>query len=175
MDVQKRMRTAWERTATLLRQRPATAVGTSTTTVRLTDGFRATVEDGHWRLSADQPVSFGGEDSGPDPGCYGRTALGLCAAQGYALALARHGLTHRGIEVRVEGDYDVRGFFDLAADVPMGYVAMRCLVTIVTDAPEAAILAALDEADRHSPWRHNLTTAIPVTRHQTLQRSALPA
>jgi uncharacterized OsmC-like protein len=169
MDEQNRIREAWERMVSLLSRRPGAARGTSITTVRLRSGLRCTVEEGSWQMTADQPAEYGGNDAGPGPGFYGRGALGLCAAQGYAMALARHGLQHRGIEVRIESDMDARGCYGLADDVPIGYGAMRCIVTVDSDAAEAAILAALDEADRLSPWRYNFTMALPVARQVTLR------
>lgn len=171
MDIQARIKTAWDRAARAVRRRPAAARGTSVTSVRLTDGLRCTIEQGPWKMTADQPASYGGDDTGPDAGFFGRGSLGLCAAQGYAMALARRGLAHRGIEVQVEADYDGQGFYGTAADVPPGYQAVRCIVTVHSDAPEASIVAALDDGDRHSPWLYNFTTALPVARQVTLRRS----
>jgi uncharacterized OsmC-like protein len=156
MDVQERIRTAWERAARDVRQQPAAAGRSAVTSVRLTEGLRCTIEEGPWRMTADQPATDGGDDTGPGPGFYGRASLGLCAAQGYAMALARRGLPHHGIEVRVEADYDARGFYGTADNVPPGYTAVRCIVTVDSDAAESTIIAALDDADRHSPW---LTTS----------------
>ena len=175
MDEQNRIKEAWDRMVSLLTKRPSAARGTSATTVRLTDGLRCTVEEGSWRMTADQPAEYGGGDAGPGPGFFGRGALGLCAAQGYAMALARHGLPHRGIEVRVEGDMDARGCYGIADDVPIGYGAMRCIVSVESDAAEAAILAALDEADRLSPWRYNFTAPLSVVREVALRQQAAGA
>lgn len=170
MDEPNRIKEAWDRMVRLLRKRPGAGRGTGITTVRLADGLRCAIEQGSWQVTADQPAEYGGGDAGPDPGFFGRAALGLCAAQGYAMALARHGLEHRGIEVRVESDMDARGSFGVADDVPVGYDGLRCFVTVDSDAAEAAILAALDEADRGSPWLYNFTTALPVARQVTLRQ-----
>lgn len=170
MDEAKRIKQAWDRMVRLLRRRPSAGRGTGITTVRLADGLRCEIEQDSWRMSADQPAEYGGSDAGPDPGFFGRAALGLCAAQGYAMALARHGMAHRGIEVRVESDMDARGCYGVADDVPIGYGGLRCHVTVDSDAAEATILAALDEADRGSPWLYNFTTALPVVRQVTLRQ-----
>lgn len=175
MDEQGRIKEAWDRMVSLLRRRPGAAQGTTTTTVRLASGLRCTVEEGSWQMTADQPAEYGGSDAGPGPGFFGRASLGLCAAQGYAMALARHGVPHRGIEVRVESDMDARGCYGIADDVPIGYGALRCIVTVDSDAGEAVILAALDEADRLSPWRYNFTMALPLARQVTLRQQAFEA
>jgi uncharacterized OsmC-like protein len=172
MDVQERIKTAWERAARVIRKRPAAAVGTVVTSIRLTEGLRCTIEEGPWRMIADQSTADGGEDTGPGPGFYGRASLGLCAAQGYATVLARRGLPHDGIEVRIEADYDGRGYYEVADNVPPGYRAVRYIVTVRSDAPEADIIAALHDADRHSPWLYNFTTALPVARQVELRPPA---
>jgi len=168
MTESKQIKDAWDRMVKLIRRRPSAAQGTGITTVRLTSGLRCTVEEGPWQMTADQPPEYGGSDSGPGPGFYGRASLGLCAAQGYAMALARHGLGHRGIVVRIEADIDAQGCYDLGPDIPAGYSEMRCIVTIETSDDEATVMAALDEADRLSPWRFNFTTAVPVIRQVTV-------
>ena len=169
MEVQERIRKAWDRTTRVLRKRPAAARGTSVTRIRLMEGLRCTIEQGPWQMIGDQSKSDGGDDTGPDPGFYGRASLGLCAAQGYAMALARRGLPHHGIEVVVEADYDARGMYRTADNVPPGYEAVRCIVTVDSDAPEPEIMAALDDADRYSPWHYNFATALPVSRQLTLR------
>ena len=50
------------------------------------------------------------------------------------------------------------------ADVPAGYSQMRYIVSVESDAPEADVLAVLDEADAHSPYRDNYTRAVDVRR-----------
>jgi uncharacterized OsmC-like protein len=170
MNESKRIKDAWDRMVKLIRRRPKAALGTGTTSVRLQRGLTCSVEEGEWAFTADQPAEYGGEDLGPGPGFYGRAALGVCAAQGYAMALARHGLVHNGIVVRVEGDIDARGCFGLSEEVPAGYRAMRCIVTIDADEDQSAVLAALDEADRLSPWCYNFRSPLPVERQITFTR-----
>lgn len=61
------------------------------------------------------------------------------------------GVPIEAIEVEVEADYDVRGFYGLA-DLPPGYLEVRYRVKIESDAPEEAISRVLDEGDAHCPW-----------------------
>lgn len=169
MSTRDRIAKAFERNAEVLRRRPQAGLGTSNTTVRLLDGLACQIESGEWRLVADQPGTTGGDNRGPDPGDLGRAALGICLAQGYVLALALAGLTVRGLEVRVESLADRRGMFGVDAEVPAGSQGLRCSVTVDSDADEAAIREALDEADRRSPWLYNFKTALPVEREITIR------
>ena len=169
MSDQSKIREAHLRRAQILRDRPSKAKYTGTTMVRLEDGLRCEVEQKGWRIIADQPTALGGDNLGPDPGFLGRAALGVCAAQGYAIWLARHGVPHRAIEVRVEGDSDSRGFLGVD-DVTLGYQAIRLLVNIESDADEKAVTEALDAADQHSPWLDNFVRPLKVTREVTIAR-----
>jgi uncharacterized OsmC-like protein len=82
---------------------------------------------------------------------FGRGALGVCLAVGYAMWAARMGVSIQGIEVEVEADYDARGFYGVAEVAP-GYSEVRYHVTVESSAPEEEIARVLDQADAHSPW-----------------------
>lgn len=163
------IRKAQERRIETYRKRPATAQGIGRTSVQLTSGLQCRIEQGGWTMIADQPEAMGGECKGPDPGLFGRAALGACLAQGYATAFAQRGIDHRGIEVQVECKYDARGSLGIAESVPPGYQEVHCLVTIESDADESCVRAALDAVDRTSPWRYNFTTALEVSRQVTIK------
>jgi hypothetical protein len=57
-----------------------------------------------------------------------------------------------GIEVEVQADYDDGALFGTTHGVPPGYLEIRYVVTINSDAPEEMIMLLLDEADKHSPY-----------------------
>ena len=69
----------------------------------------------------------------------------------YANWAAKLSVPIEAIEVEVEADYDVRGFYGLA-DLPPGYLEVRYRVKIESDAPEEAIRRVLNEGDAHCPW-----------------------
>ena len=169
MSDQAKIREAHLRQAKIMRARPSFAKSTGATIVHLEEGLRCEVEQEGWRMVADQPATLGGDGLGPGPGFFGRAALGVCAAQGYAIWLARYGVPHRSIEVRVEGDSDSRGFLAVE-DVAIGYQAVRLLVSIESDADEQAVSEALDAADKHSPWLDNFVRSIKVSREVTITR-----
>jgi uncharacterized OsmC-like protein len=140
--------TALERNARALELRPAIGKGTGKT---LKPGLKCEIEEGPWRLTAGVSESSGGTNTGPDPGTFGRVALGSCLAMNYANWAAKLDVPIEGVEVEVEGDYDVRDFYGLA-ELPPGYLEVRYRVKIETDAPEELIRKVLDEADAHCPW-----------------------
>ena len=70
-------------------------------------------------------------------------------------------------EVVVQADWDGRGWFGLA-DVSPGYTAMRYIVTVESSAPEAEIMAMLDELDRNGHLLSVARDAVPVTREVRL-------
>ena len=149
--IPEQLKTVLERNAQALQLRPAIGKGTGKTRVRLRQGLTCEIEDGPWKLTAGVSESSGGANAGPDPGTFGRGALGSCLAMNYANWAAKLNVPVEAIEVEVEADYDARGFYGLA-DVPPGYSEVRYRVKIESDAPEESIRKVLDEADAHCPW-----------------------
>jgi uncharacterized OsmC-like protein len=142
---------AFETVVTALAKDPALGLGTGVTTARIRDGLTCDIESSGFRFVADLPPTAGGDGRGPTPGMYGRGALAACLAMGYAMRAARAGIVLSNLEVEVEADYDDGALFGVN-DQPPGYSAVRWTVTATTTAPEAEVLAILDDADAHSPY-----------------------
>ena len=160
----ERLRTAIERNIKAIELRPSIGQGTAVTKVRIRDGCTADIEDGGWKMIADESVKDGGNGEGPDPGVYGRAALGSCLAMGYAMWAAKLGVPLDTIEVDVEADYDARGMFGLDKSQPPGWGAMRYIVRVESSAPEADVLRVLDYADALSPLLDDFSRALSVSR-----------
>ncbi|HLI93103.1 MAG TPA: OsmC family protein [Puia sp.] len=143
---------AFRRVAAALRHRPALGRGTGFSRTRITDGLTCEIHEGAWTFTADMPEQAGGNAAGPTPGAYGRAALGSCLAIGYMMRAATMGIPVASLEVEVHADYDDGALFGTARGVPPGYLDVRYVVTIDSDAPEERIMELLDEADRHSPY-----------------------
>lgn len=155
---------AFERNAQAVKLRPGIGRLTGTTKVRLVEGTKCEIDAGEWKFICDLPDSSGGTNDGPDPGPFGRGALGACLAMGYRTQAAIAGIALGRIEIEVEADFDAAGYYAVA-DVPAGYLAVRCNVTVESEASEADILRVLDEAERHSPWLDNFKRGLPVQRN----------
>ena len=160
----EKLKTVIERNKRALALRPSIGQGTAVTKVRIRDACTAEIEDGGWKLIADESKKDGGNGEGPDPGVYGRAALGSCVAMGYALWAAHLGVPLDSIEVDVEADYDARGMFGLDGSIAPGWGAVRYKVRIESSAPEAEVMRVLDHADAISPLLDDFTRALPVSR-----------
>lgn len=160
----EKLKTAVERNVKAIGLRPSIGQGTAVTKVRVRDACTAEIEDGGWKLIADESVKEGGNGEGPDSGVFGRAALGSCLAIGYAMWSAKLGVPFESIEVDVEADYDARGMFGVDDSVSPGWGAMRYRVRIESSAPEDEVRRVVDFADAHSPLLDDFRRPLDVTR-----------
>lgn len=163
MDRSAQIKETFERNAKAMALRPSVAQGTAKTKVTLRDGLTCDVEDGNWKMIVDASPKSGGDSRGPDPGVYGRAALGSCLAIGYTLWAAKLGVVFKKLEVEVQADYDSRPSLGVTDDPP-GYRQVRYIVTVESDAPEADVRRVLDQADARSPLRDDFARALDVRR-----------
>lgn len=115
---------------------------------------------------------YGGDNSGPNPGVFGRTALGSCLAIGYAMWAARMNVPLRSLDIEVHADYDVRGELGIDDAVRPGYKEMRVVVSIESEAPEAEVVAMLEKAERHSSYLDDYRNPVPVKRELRFNSTA---
>ncbi|HET8943355.1 MAG TPA: OsmC family protein [Dehalococcoidia bacterium] len=160
----KDLKTAIERNIKALSRRPSIGRGTATTVCRIRDGTTCDIEDGQWKLVADEMPGDGGNGLGPDPGVLGRAALGSCIAMGYVMWAAVREIPLDSVEVIVEADYPGNALYGLDDTTPPGWSAMRYKAIISSPAPEEAIHDLVDFADRHSSLLGSFERAVPVTR-----------
>ena len=171
MSAPSAIKTALERNVKVLEARPSVGQGTAITRVTLNPGLACDVEDGPWRFSVGMTEKYGGLNNGPNPGVYGRAALGSCLAIGYGMWAARLEIPIRGVTVEVRARYDVRGELAVDDTVRPGYADMTYVVTVDTDASEADVHRVLDTADRHSSWLDDLRNPVPVSREVHIVRA----
>ncbi len=153
-----------DRNIKAIRLRPSIGQGTATTTVRVRNGVTCDIEDGGWKLVADESVGDGGAGLGPDPGVFGRAALGSCLAMGYMIWSSYLEIPIDSVEVVVEADYDARGMFAVDDGVSPGWSGVRYTVHIASPADEARVRELVEFADRHSPLLTDFREPIPITR-----------
>jgi uncharacterized OsmC-like protein len=163
---------ALERNVKVVSARPSVGQGTAVTRVTLHPGLACDVEDGPWKFSVGMTEKYGGQNNGPNPGVYGRAALGSCLAIGYGMWAARLEIPIRSLTVEVRAKYDVRGELGVDDSVRPGYGDIVYVVTVDTDAPEADVHRWLDMADRHSSWLDDLRNPVPVSRELHIIRGA---
>ena len=167
-----KIKVAIERNQKALRLRPSIGRGTATTTVRVRDGITCDIEDGKWILVADESTSDGGAGEGPDPGVFGRAALGSCLAIGYVMWAAVRGVPIDSCEVVVEADFDGSGPYGVDESAPAGWSAMRYTVKIASPADESEINELVEWADRHSSLLWSFQNPIPITRELQVTTTA---
>ncbi len=163
-EPERDIKSAIERSIKALKLRPSIGQGTATTTCRIRSGVTCDIEDGPWKLVADEMPGDGGAGLGPDPGVLGRAALGSCLAMGYVMWASQMDIPLDSVEVIVEADYDAVGMFGLDDSVHPGWQALRYTASISSPAPEARIRELVEFADRHSSLLDSFRRAVPVRR-----------
>lgn len=158
------IRTAVERVVKAVSIRASVGQGTAITRVRLGEGLTARVEEGPWNFAVGMSDKYGGGNDAPNPGVYGRAALGSCLAIGYKMWSARLGVPIDALDIEVHANYDARGELGVEDSVPPGYTSIRYVVHIQSSASEADVMRLLDTADRYSSWRDDIARAVPIER-----------
>jgi uncharacterized OsmC-like protein len=166
------VKTALDRNVRAVTARPSVGQGTAVTKVHWRHGLTCDVEEGPWKLVVGMTEKYGGDNAGPNPGVYGRTALGSCLVIGYAMWAARMNVPIRALDVEVHADYDVRGELGVDDAVRPGYKEMRVVVSIESDAPESEVVAMLEMAERHSSFLDDFRNPVPVKRELKLKSAA---
>ncbi|MGQ0648575.1 MAG: OsmC family protein [Gemmatimonadaceae bacterium] len=168
MERQEEVRDAVERHVNAVTLRPSVGQGTAVTRVRLRDGLACDVEDGPWKITVGMTDKYGGSNAGPNPGIYGRAALGACLAIGYAMWASRMGVPLQRLEVEIQADYDLRGELGVDETVRPGYLRMRYIVSVESDAPEEDVIRMLDIAERHSSFLDDFANPVDLQREVRL-------
>lgn len=166
------VKTIMERAKRAIELRPGKGQGTATTTVRIGSGLTAEIEDGRWRMVADEGPDLGGAGLGPDPGVFTRAGLGSCLAIGYVMWAAYFEVPVESVEVVVEADYDARGLFGIDDAIAPGWGAVRYTARISSPAPEEKVREMVEYADRHSSVLDIIRRALPVTGEVRIAQEA---
>ena len=148
----RKIKAAIERSRKAISLKPSLGLGTGISKSRIVDGLRCEITEGKWTLHTDMPEGGGGEASAPTPGVFGRAALGSCLAIGYAMKAAERNITLNSIEVEVQATYDDGPLFGTRNDIPPGYLQVKYIVRVESDAPEKEIIDLIDAADKCSPY-----------------------
>jgi uncharacterized OsmC-like protein len=164
MNESEKIRLAFDRSHKALSLKPSLGLGTGISVTKITNGLGCEITEGNWQLKADMPEAAGGGASAPTPGVYGRAALGSCLAIGYIMRAAKNNIQIDALEVEVQATYDDGALFGATIDNPPGYINVKYIVTIESEAAEKEILELLDEADRHSPYLDVFSRAQPCKR-----------
>lgn len=109
-------------------------------------------------LDADEPPVLLGQDRGANPVEYVLHALAACLTTTMVYHAAARGIEIRGVESKLEGDLDLRGFLGLDASVRKGYRTVRVHMQVDSDASPAT----LRELAQYSPVFDIVSHSLPV-------------
>ena len=166
----ERIKSAYDRHVKLITQRPSIAKCTQVTRVKVREGLTCDIEAKSRKLITDVALDQGGNDQGPSPGDYFLAGLGGCLAIGYMMHAARLSVPISSLEVEIQADYDLHGLYGLNS-TPAGYLAIRYIVKVESDADEADILRVLDETDELDSILDTFRRPIPLERELKLNRA----
>jgi len=116
-----------------------------------------------FELDADEHPVLLGEDIGPNPVEYLLTGLAGCLTSSLVYHAAAKGIKLKGVESRVEGDLDLRGFLGLSPDVKVGYENIRVYFRIDADISEEDKEDLIKMAQKYSPVFNTIFNATPVS------------
>jgi uncharacterized OsmC-like protein len=121
------------------------------------------VGSGH-KFTVDEPEALGGRNVAANPVEYALAALGSCQAITYRVWAAQLGVKLDKVEISIDGDIDLRGFFGIDDRIRAGFNAVR--VNVNLSGPEGAAryqeLAAV--VDAHCPVLDLFRNPVPVER-----------
>jgi len=124
---------------------------------------RVKVGSGH-RFTVDEPPTLGGADKAANPVEYALASLGSCQAITYRVWAAELGVRLDKVEIDIDGDLDLRGFFGLDDRVRAGFNAVRIRVRLAGPESDARHRELADAVDAHCPVLDLFRNPVPVER-----------
>lgn len=115
-----------------------------------------------FELDADEPPLLLGEDQGANPVEHALNAVVACVTGAMVYHAAAKGIEIKGIESRVEGDLDLRGFLGISDDVPVGYKNIRIQFKIDADVSNEEKEEIVRMGQKYSPVFNTISNATPV-------------
>ena len=111
-------------------------------------------------IDIDEPEELGGGNQFANPQEYLLAALNSCMMVGYVALCSLSGIELESLEIEVEGDIDLRGFFGLDDTVAPGYESLAYTVRIKGDATRDQFEEIHQAVMKTSPNFYNLSRAV---------------
>lgn len=121
------------------------------------------VGSGH-EFTVDEPEALGGANAAANPVEYALAALGSCQAITYRIWAAHLGLKLNRVEISINGDIDLRGFFGIDERVRAGFNAVRIQVSLGGPEDPARYAELAAAVDAHCPVLDLFRNPVPVER-----------
>ncbi len=113
-------------------------------------------------IDIDEPEELGGGNNFANPQEHLLAALNSCMMVGYVALCSLNGIRIDSLEIDVEGDIDLRGFFGLDEAVAPGYESLDYTVRIRGDASPAQFEEIHQAVMKTSPNFYNLSRAVAL-------------
>jgi uncharacterized OsmC-like protein len=128
------------------------------------DGDRQHEGDRQFVLLSDEPVELSGTDAAPSPIEQLLHALGACIAATTNANAALMGIELTQLEVRLESDLNLRGFFALDDRVRPGIGELRAQIAIAGNADAEKLREIVERGYRYSPIRESVNNGVTLNR-----------
>lgn len=119
--------------------------------------------DGKFTMQADEPPILLSGDLAANPVEHLLHALASCVTTSLVYHAAARGIPLEGVESRLEGELDLRGFLGLDPTVLKGYKQITMTVKIIGDLTEAQKQEVIRLGPQFSPVYNSVTNGVPVT------------
>jgi uncharacterized OsmC-like protein len=121
------------------------------------------VGSGH-TFAVDEPEALGGANVAANPVEYALAALGSCQAITYQVWAAQLGVKLDKVEIGIDGDIDLRGFFGIDEGVRPGFNTVRIRVSLSGPESEGRYKELAAAVDAHCPVLDLFRNPVPVQR-----------
>lgn len=135
---------------------PTVGRGSFSTVTTWDDGARARTTARSFAIETDEPSPLGGTDRAVDPMELLLASLGTCLTIGWVTQAAKRGVDFRSLRIRVDGEYDLRGYLALDTAVRPGFGGLRYSVEVDSDAPAGTLEEIRRAAEATSPMFDNI-------------------
>ena len=120
-------------------------------------------------IKVDEPHELTGGNQFANPQEYLLASLNACMMVGFAAVAALMGVKLTRLEVRTEGDIDLRGFLGLDPNVANGYESLQQTIHIAGDGTEEQFRQLHETVKATSPNFFNITRAVPTNSRLVIE------
>jgi len=121
------------------------------------------VGSGH-KFTVDEPEALEGGNVAANPVEYALAALGSCQAITYRVWAAQLAIKLDKVEISIDGDIDLRGFFGIDDGIRAGFNTVRINVSLGGPESAARYEELAEAVDAHCPVLDLFRNPVPVER-----------